>query len=97
MGQPLTRKKEINMIDLTLPNKCFNYLRLGGEIICKKNSDFDIIKLQIRAESLFTSTAALGLWPKGDKAKRFKIFRSRSVSLKSSCLDDDSGFDKVDF
>ena len=50
MGQYLIKKKAIKVFDLTLPDKCFGYLRFIGEIIYRRDEAFNIIRLKIRAE-----------------------------------------------
>ena len=50
MGQDLTRKKKVKVIDLIPPKKYFDYHRQAGEIIFGKDNDLDILKLEIRYE-----------------------------------------------
>ena len=82
MGQTLTRKKRIKVIDLFPPDQGFDYSRPKGKIICRKDAKFHVMKLEITAEGWFTSNVRL--CPKGENVEKFKIFRSISLSLKSS-------------
>ena len=94
MDQSLTKKKGIKVIDITLPDRCFDYLWPKGEVICIKDKDFklEIMKLEISAIGWFNSSIRLQL--KSSNAKKWKIFRSRLPSMKSNSFG--SGFDKVD-
>ena len=50
------------MTDLSPPDRCFDYLRARGEIIFRKDDEFDIIKLKIEAEGWFNSIVRI--WSK---------------------------------
>lgn len=50
MGQDLTRKKKVKVIDLIPSKKCVDYHIQAGEIIFGKGNDLHIIKLEIRYE-----------------------------------------------
>ena len=43
MGESL-RKNRVDIIDMTAQIKEFDYLPLRGEIICRKDNNFDVIE-----------------------------------------------------
>ena len=48
------RKTRFKVFDMTLSDECFNYLSPKGEIICRKDEDFDAIHLQICTDGWYT-------------------------------------------
>lgn len=66
MGLSL-RKKRFKIIDMTGPDRCFNYLRSKGEITCRKDGGFDVIHLQIFANGYYTGDVWLKHKPRNDK------------------------------
>ena len=65
------RKKKIKIMNMNMANRCFDYLRRKGEIICRKEHKFVVIRLEIRTEDWFTST--LRLWPMARKGKSLRV------------------------
>ena len=73
--------------------KSSNYpLRPGGEIIARKDEDFDIRCFDIRSEGWYSATVRL--WPKPKSQIESQCFQERTPCCSS--ISRDSGFDGPD-
>ena len=81
MGQSF-KKLKIKLVDVTPPNPEFNYLWTHNEIICKRDGDFDVLLLGIRAEGWIV--ARVRLWPDFENSRGWRIFRICSPSINYS-------------
>ena len=59
MQQSLNKKTKIKIADCIPQNKCFDYLRPKGEVIMKKDNDFDALSLQIKGDCWVTAQGRL--------------------------------------
>ena len=66
MGLSL-RKKRFKIIDMTGPDRCFNYLRSKGKITRRKDDGVDVIHLQMFANGYYTGDVWLKHKPRNDK------------------------------
>lgn len=66
MGLSL-RKIIFKIIDMTGPDRSFNYLRSKGEITRRKDDGFDVIHLQIFANGYYAGDVWLKHKPRNDK------------------------------
>lgn len=66
MGLSL-RKIRFKIIDMTGPDRSFNYLRSKGEITRRKGDGFDVIHLQIFANGYYAGDVWLKHKPRNDK------------------------------
>ena len=56
-----------------------DYLKLTGEIVVKKDEEFDVSCFEIRANSWYSATVRL--WPKKENQIKFHAFSERTPVL----------------
>ena len=69
--------------------KSYDYLRPKGEITTKKDQDFDVVSLEIKADSWYISINCL--WPKQENQIKFQFFSDRTPYCLS--ISTDNSFD----
>lgn len=91
MGSILTairKNRMVKIVDVMAKGKSSDYpLRPGGEIIARKDEDFDI-----RSEGWYSATVRL--WPKPKSQIESQCFQKRTPCCSS--ISRDSGFDEPD-
>ena len=83
----LIQTMKIKIRDITPKEKSFDYLKPRGEIVIRKDEDFDIPVFEIRAEGWYSAT--VHLWPKSKSENECLTPRVSYVSA-------NSGYDEVD-